>query len=892
MKKIIIFLFLLITSISFVFWYDNKNDIPINKNVSKIETTLKKYQSENNYIDYDYLEVSFWWVDISSFIDLNFYIKNQEWNIINYNWLIDVKPLLFWSNFTFGEIPKSVNILNWKWNIKIKVTSKELIDYKSWLWLVLTSENKDLVWNIMTFGDISSLININDYISKLIPGNFTKKIDNNLNNKNKDNIKISEDIYNQNQIYDYYIDENWNPTVEYLKGDFDMLNRIYWKSDEFYWNIYYSLEYYWGNNIPERKKRSYLIKKDFYNIVENWNLVTVTLNLEKVKQFILDNKIIDWDIIYIRSVLFPNKWTIWNPILSDILWNRNINKYTNLSLKEWDFIEKFSENNISWYDVYIDKNDDITVSLYNDDIKTYLENKYSKYIVKQNNENLQYNLKIKLNFSNNYNVLLNLYLDLLFLNDWSKNNKKQWYDSYISKDLNWDFNIYFKSNNKKIDTFNWFFDYEWNTYSFNYNNNESKDFVEYYINNINSKNKIKFDYKINNDFYIINISKLFFEMTKIKLTSNKLVWFWFILNEYSFDFYNLSFLKQNDFLSITSKIKSPKDISTNPFLVWLNIFLALLYLLTFYFTSQLFNSYFEELSNKKNWNEKISNFFSKLTIFPIKQFWIFLDYLYKKIKFSFWIKINNKIWEFLKKYEHKIFIVICFVLLWIIWQIIVDDFDVFSIKWWYTIGIMMFILWFIILFKDILLYLLNKKNEKDNLKIETISTGYILAFIVALFWRFVWMIPWVMFGSVIKISAKSNITSRKIANPKLLFKILLISFSIWIICWLSTLLFSNTSFIYKFLMVTYFWLVNDVFFALLPFWMLWWIYILKDKTIKIKWFIFTFIVFLFLLHTIINPEWDLNKILKFDGNFLILISILFFWILITIISYFYIKLKK
>ena len=325
-------------------------------------------------------------------------------------------------------------------------------------------------------------------------------------------------------------------------------------------------------------------------------------------------------------------------------------------------------------------------------------------------------------------------------------------------------------------------------------------------------------------------------------------------------------------------------------MVSVNFILALLYLLAFYFTTQLFNSYFEEFASKSKWNEKISNFTTKYLKLPFQKLYNYLITISKKKKNKKLKWYLNKIKDFLIKHEHHIYIILWFLLLWIIGQIVVDDFDILSLKWWFTIFIMMFILAFITVFKDLLLYLFNKKESKSKLKLENMPLGFIFAGIVAVFGRWIGLIPWVMFGSVIKLNPKDSITERKTTKPKLLFKVLLIVFLVWLACWMLTILFDSQSFIYKFLIVTYFGLINDVFFALLPFWMLWGIFILKDKKLKVKWFILTFVIFFFLLHTIMNSDWDLNKLLQFDWNFAILVLILIFWMIIT--GGLYYKTKK
>lgn len=557
-----------------------------------------------------------------------------------------------------------------------------------------------------------------------------------------------------------------------------------------------------------------------------------------------------------------------------------------------------------------------------------------KYI---NNNNIK-NFNITWDWKNYIFIYEKNWIKELIIN-WKKIASITWKVSNIT--ISWDWKnygfVYEKNwikeliiNLKKITSITWKVSnlnvsWNWKNYSFISKENwinkiiinwEKVISINWNITNLKTSLDWKiFAYKMNWKWiFVVNGKKVAYNLNyyDFKITQNsksyayKLNWKWIviinnkriILNNKRFissfditeDWKNYIYTsKKLDLLPITSKIKSPKTISKNPYLIFINILFALLYLLVFYFISQLFNSYFDELSSKNKWNEKISSFLHKILIKPLQKMF---SYFYKKTKKSKIKKSLKKLKIFFIKYEHKIYIIIWFFILWIIWQIIVDDFDIFSLKGWITIIIMIFILGFITLFKDILLYITNKGKEKEDLKLKNMPIWFIFAFIIAVFWRIIWLIPWVMFGTTIGIDTKKSITARKLWQPKLLIKILFWAFMIWIIVWFLTIFFNPESFIYKFLIVVYFWLINDVFFNLLPFWLLWWVFILKDNKMKKKWFLFTFIVFFFLLHTILHSEWDLNKLLQFDWNFLILISILIFWIIITWILYVFKKQDK
>lgn len=345
-------------------------------------------------------------------------------------------------------------------------------------------------------------------------------------------------------------------------------------------------------------------------------------------------------------------------------------------------------------------------------------------------------------------------------------------------------------------------------------------------------------------------------------------------------------LDDNTLLSGTSKVKWPKEITKNPSLVIVNWILAFLYLFTFYFFAQLFNGYFEESSDDNNFNKRISERCKKIIKFIPNKIY---NLLLKKANKKQW-KYLNALKNFLVKYQHKIYILLWLFFLWIIGQIIIDDFNIFSIHGLFTIVILMFVLAFATLLKDLILYSRYKRKTGDELKLENNPLWFIVALLVAIIGRTIWMIPWVLFWSVMTLKTSSNEILKKISSPKALINSLLITFWIWLIIWISTVFFAEGSFTYKFLIVTYFWLINDVFFALLPVWFMCWAYIFKSKEttkfIKIEWFVLTYITFFFLLHTILHSEWDLKKLLEFDWNFAILTKILIFLIFITWLMHF------
>lgn len=922
MKKFILVLLLFISSFNFVFSEDINEKIEnikneITKNVKNIKETIRKYQIENNYIDFTYPDVEFLEGN-NDFINVEISIKNPQWDIIDYNWLLKLEPLIFWTSFNFWEIPKSLNIVNWVWELNISVSQVDdgLIDEESWLWLIISSENNDLIWNILTFAYWANSIDINNYISKIIPII-------NEDNKNIQEGSIADTeyrIYNPEKpnIYWYKsvtLNNNWEFVVEYDTNYYERLLKVFgWKwilwfdkTSNYKYNLNYDIEnkdnsvfitilkddkiidiykYYASiNNNLKYGDWDGKIPKTFFGNISSLliNYIWMTYNLYEY-----------YDEKFIRLLSELNikwLWEFFNENSLDIYNTENIWENLNITYEEfknnysYDFGNGYILNNLNWNNIrfILEKAYSSDKWSYKKFLEEYLIIKYNNFYKEISDYSSSFSFDIIKDEKEIKEFLLdNMYYDLPIIiknNTWNLYLNKKNEIFYISKNEK-------EINSLTLNLNNW---KKWESIHCNDSWDDDPNNGCHIWNNFN--NKFPKEYLIDNIRYenwnvYVNISNFFNTLQQNWILS----WYKFehISNiNINLDNFSYPYIKDTNILPITENIKSPKTISTNPYLISVNFILALLYLFAFYFTAQLFNFYFEELSSKNKWNEKIASILKKCSKLPLNKLY---DLLIKKNNPK--LKLyTNKTRNFLIKYEHKIYIIIWFLILWIIGQIVVDDFDILSLKWWFTILIMIFILAFITLFKDMLLYIFNKWKARETLKLENIPVWFIFAWIVAIFGRWIWLIPWVMFGSTIKLDAKSNLTSRQTSKPTLLLKVLLIVFLVWLASWFLTIPFDSSSFIYKFLIVTYFGLVNDVFFALLPFGMLWWIYILKDKKLRIKWFIFTFIIFFFLLHTVLHWEGDLNKILQFDWNFAILVWILFFWILATWILY-YINNKK
>lgn len=351
---------------------------------------------------------------------------------------------------------------------------------------------------------------------------------------------------------------------------------------------------------------------------------------------------------------------------------------------------------------------------------------------------------------------------------------------------------------------------------------------------------------------------------------------------------NIIYLENKDLLSFTNNIATPKTVSKDPSVIWLNWILALLYILMFYFSWAVFNSYFQE----SNWF--ISKINNKLSLY----WWKFWNIFYKYFKLM-WKLVKNKrlnsfiqkVVNLIKKYSHKINILIWFIVLWVISQILVWELDLNSINGYIFLIILILVVWILSLLKDLILYLNLKKSEKEKIKIELIPSWFIFLSLVAIFVNLMKIVPWTLFWATHKLNISEEV-KEKSENGLTLLYILFWVYLIWIWFWFSSLLFQENSIFYKLVLTNYFSISSDIFFNLLPFWLFWWVFIFnnKNKNLRKYWTIFMFISFFTLLHTIFNPQWDFTKVLSLQNNNLnIFIIILILWSLVTLWFWYYNK---
>lgn len=917
MKKLILFfiLFFFIFNNTFSNEVDSNNEI--RSNVISIKDFLNKERWDLDYIDYNYDTVKF--DQENEIIDILITVKDKDWTIINwYNWIIDIEPIIFWNDFIFWEIPKSVEVINWEWILKIPVTqdNKNLSLQNSGLWLILTSQNKDAFWNILTFAWWWNFINVDDYINLLKLDQENNIIDN-TTQTNLDQYEYT--LYNPERPNIYWnkwfeINENWEFIIEFDKDYYEKLLKVYWwqwilwfdKNSKYEINLNYNIQEKWNSVFITILKDSSIIDiYKYYSSLDNrvhdnkWILpsefhIDIDSNIVDFTEWIISNEYEYYrnkSIYYLANLDIEGLWDLFNEYSLDLYNSEDI--LNNMNIDYESFKNNSSYESWNWYILNWLNNNSIRFLINSSGassdkwtninyIEKYLVKKYNNFYkdIWDNHKLFSFDI-IKNEKEINEFLIDNMYYDIpitISKNKWNLylNNKNElFYISDTEKEIN-NLTLHLK-NWKKWDSIDCHLD-SYNNICYSWNNFNNK-FPDKYL-----KDNIKYEkWKV-----YINISNFFKEL------KNNSILNWYIFEDIdiihvNLDSFKFPSLKNDNILPLASRIVSPKDVNTNPFMVWFNILLALLYLITFYFTAQFFNSYFEKIATKNNINKKLSDFTTFILKTPFIKINGFLRKILEKKKNKKLLDIDEKVSNYLKTNEHKIWIILWLLFLWIIWQITVDDFDILSVKWLLTIFIMIFILWLITFFKDLVLYLLNKSKEKENLKLENIPIWFLLATIVASSWRSVWLEPNMLFWNVLKVSWKSEKIEKKLLSSNLLFKVLVITFIVWLIFWLLTLLFSPESFFYKFFIIAYFWIVNDVFFALLPFWLLWWVYIFNEKKLRIKWFIFTFIVFLFLIHTILNPEWDLQKVLDFDGNILILVWFLIFWILTALWTYLYIN---
>lgn len=747
------------------------------------------------------------------------------------------------------------------------------------------------------------------------------------------NIKEIKTYNNYSSMWDVVQSKDWTSFSFSAKKKWWFVIVKDWKE---IWNEYYNiLDYSYSDNsiyyIAEKSYDEYILVKDWEEILElnlkpknlvtskewwkyaiintnqsiilNWELIT---SYKKIANFFfLENINIYW---FKHSEWLNINWS--NIKWSDIFSSPNWTEYSYITKKDnWKYtiIKKWADLNINTEHSYDFKN--VTYSKSNDLFYIIWDVLY-----KNNNEyfKLESNSIVWIYISDDWNKVAyqdskyNIFIDWKYFESKTKvddfifspnnkgyaftinKNKTSWlfWTSLTSIIKNWGKITWYNKTYSPLFLDNWSFAFIWEIHNTKDDNNKYKRYlvldwivmnlitwwIDPYIYSVDWKNII---------FYISNI-----------------IWeafLWFYSNNIkdSFSFTDNIAIpktasKNQDLFSFTDNIATPKTISKDPNVIWINWLVAFLYILMFYFSWATFNSYFQN----SNWfinkmNEKISLYW-----------WNFWKTLFNILKKKWSLSKNKKlnlfslkILNLIKKYSHKINIIIWFIVLWIISQILVWELDLNSINGYIFLFILILVVWILSLLKDLILYLNLKKTEKEKIKINLIPSWFIFLSLVAIFVNLTKIVPGTLFWATHKLNISDKV-KEKSENWATLFLILILVYLIWIWFWFSTLLFQENSIYYKIALTNYFSISSDIFFNLLPFWLFWWVYIFnnKKKNLKKYWIIFMFISFFTLLHTIFNPKWDFSKVLSLQSNNLnIFIIILIFWSLITFWFWYYNK---
>ncbi|MDD2892190.1 MAG: hypothetical protein PHQ95_04445 [Candidatus Gracilibacteria bacterium] len=727
-----------------------------------------------------------------------------------------------------------------------------------------------------------------------------------------------EEYLNQNRQYDFYYDENGNPVIEYLKEDYELLKKKY-GSDDFFYGFVDIVEFTDNYSRTERTKNILMLDADYYSFQEMKNsegkdIIKIVFNKSK---FIQDIKKQNpkMETIHLCSILSfrNNTCSTLSPVISDILENKNIEKYFNKTSGngvDKNIIGNMDPSNLLISIGSLGATNKIQISLKtppevatkNTQYTTFLEYLYKKYSQYQR-------IGVKMNYYGNGDEITNDFQfdiskdreamidfsieNLLFLQTENIKLKKSGSYSDLYKDK--EGNSYVKiTGEKAIETslniqlgnsYNCFYFPNGNT---NIGTKVLLDCSIYGVNGSSQEDlKISIQPLLIENSIFINLSDLYQQISKKPLDLKNIEWISLNLNDV--DYFYQSYPKDN-LLQFIDNIATPKTVSSNPFVIGINGLFALLYLLLFYLTGALFNSYFQEKGNELSINTKMISYWTK--------FWSKVYIGLKKVlaflrleKISILKNAGEKIESITIKRSHKINILIGILVLGIINSIIVGSFDITSVNGWFVICLLIFATGLLTLLKDMILYLLVKKEDR-GLKIELIPSGYILASIIAIFVRITNIVPGTIFGSAVRMNTETTTAKRKVGNGRKLFIALLTAYTIGIIFWFSSILIPETSFWNKFVLLNYFSIATDTFFTLLPFGLFWGVSILKDKKFKLYWFMFIFFATFTLFHTIFNTKGDFNQILSLQSyNMNLFIGVLIFW-MITLGGFWYFQFYR
>ena len=337
--------------------------------------------------------------------------------------------------------------------------------------------------------------------------------------------------------------------------------------------------------------------------------------------------------------------------------------------------------------------------------------------------------------------------------------------------------------------------------------------------------------------------------------------------------------KANDYTQTIStfvaNIRSPKNVSTDPQVIVLNIVLALIYLGLFMFCKEKLSDSISSVTNYFWRDTKIKTFWkkchSKISLVTkdfITSYWkkqkknrkclvtTFLTWFQKtrgyRALYYLW---NYKNWR-LRMLAGGVFLG-NFIL-----SFISPSFSLFSLS-----GILVWIFMTVITtlsdkLKDIILYILIKIRKQWSFNYTLFPTGYVYAVISVVLNRVFHLIPSMVFANYLARQPK-NIHINDTVLSHILF------FFLWVLIWLSTASLSE-GIVFDFLLGTAFGIFNSVFWDMLPK-KTWEGAKIREYNKWIWWCLFLVSLFIF-FHLIFNPDDKIQDVVGVTGKYASVLS--------------------
>nr|YP_010530066.1 RNA polymerase b''-subunit [Ulva tepida]UXW92164.1 RNA polymerase b''-subunit [Ulva tepida] len=607
-----------ISYISIIFYFLLNNNLKIN-NLIKSKTNLKNLLLKNNKLKINkkkilYLkkEIIYFYFStyISSFLSSNFKInfyKNKNFNKkekININ--NDIKYNLIFSNLTFLEFIKNINIsINIFYNFLNKFNNNEIYiinkNLKKYFFVSFSINNLisynnifiSLFYNKSLKLDPLLLFKYNNYKKLNIINYFSILLDKKILNLN---LQINKNYFFLDKKNNFNISIIWFSKSNKLKNKYKLINKTdfkYYTNNSFKiknnsqnFKIFTLYNYNNFNNFNNNNCKSYFFINLFFNqpYILSKNFISdyfiIKENIKKLQ--IINTKNINYKLNFLY-LLFNNKLqNKINNFDSEKLLNTKINTSNNFLTK---LIKYDNIRNIDSF-FYKKKN-----SIYN--FSYIFEKKWAYYLnifyIKKVNKLIKFNVfynTILINKTSNIDILMKKY----WINNYLKSNILLFTNNYY-----YDYWLFYKS------IFNFLF--LPNTYSLNKNNN--LELYNFKYNFISSKTELNYSNILNKLFFnkalkikkIFPINTLYLFRVQIKTSCKEDKLFSYLLNSNKNN-YILNFIKLK-FLNFKLKFiltKYNNIYIQNIFLININYIFS--YILSLYYIKNYkLNNNFKEIKN-------------------------------------------------------------------------------------------------------------------------------------------------------------------------------------------------------------------------------------------------------------------------------------------------------